>query len=203
MKNSKKPNSQFTTGKLPANLTSMLPDPKAADRELDELERSIMLLKRDYEVFFTGSSKRPPMDAHNRVKKNIKIFQSLQGLPYAQRFRYSSLVARFNTFSDLWNKQLRLKEEGRFGAHQAGTKLKSAAPTNSKENSKQFEKIYQDYLKSREMTGERRSKVDFDNFSSLLAKQRNALLQKFSCKDVTFYVTVENGRTKLKARPVK
>jgi hypothetical protein len=181
----------------------MLPDPKVADRELDELERSIMLLRRDYEVFFTGSSKRPPTDAHQRLSKNIKRFQSLQGLPYAQRFRFNSLVARFNTFLDHWNKQLRLKEEGRLFASRAAIKAKAAPPTNLKENNKQFETVYQDYLKSRQTTGERSSNVNFDNFSSLLAKQRDALIQKFSCKDVRFYVTVENGRTKLKARPVK
>lgn len=45
--------------------------------------------------------------------------------------------------------------------------------------------------------------MNYDGFAQLLSKQREALMSKFNCKDVKFYVTVEDGKTKLKAKPVK
>src|SRR5437763_6480289 len=88
-------------------------DLKQVEKEIDDLERAITLLKRDYEIFFAGGAKQPPNDAREKLERSIKRMGVLQGLNYALRFRYNSLVARFNSYQDLWNKQLRAKEEGR------------------------------------------------------------------------------------------
>src|SRR5437762_584169 len=88
-------------------------DPKQIEKEIDQIERGIGLLKREYEIYFAGGAKLPPNDSRDKLDRAIKRIGALQGLNYALRFRYSSLVARFNSYQDLWNKQLRAKEEGR------------------------------------------------------------------------------------------
>lgn len=174
-------------------------DPKKVDRELDDFEKGIMLLKREYEIFLAGASKRPPTESRNRLQNSSKHLQSLQGISYAQKFRYGALQSRLSTYSDLWNKQMRLKEEGKQAQHSAVKPKQHPSPKREQP----YEKIYKDYLSARESSGEQRSILNYDGFSDLLKKQREALMHKFQCKDVQFYVSVENGRTKLKARTVK
>lgn len=183
----------------------MAEDPKGFERELDSLENSINLLKREFEKYFGGGSKKPPTDDQAKLEKAIKRYFGASGLNYAQRFRWNSLVARFNSYNELWNKQLRLKEEGKY---QTGTPGQTPvhAPKHHVERhppENPLEKVYKDYIATRAKTGEGAPPLNFEGFSQLLAKQREALISKFHCKDVNFYVTVEDGKAKLKAKPKK
>src|SRR6188474_1241263 len=86
------------------------------DNELDELERAIAQLKRDFEMYFCGVVKQPPIDSRTKLDKIIRKQGQNTSFSYAQRFRFTTLSARFNTYQDLWSKQLKAKEEGKFAA---------------------------------------------------------------------------------------
>jgi hypothetical protein len=45
--------------------------------------------------------------------------------------------------------------------------------------------------------------MDIQKFSKLIDSQRDALKKKYGCKDVEFYIAVEEGKTRLKAKPLK
>jgi hypothetical protein len=184
----------------------MAEDPKEFDRQLDQLENGIVLLKREVEIYLAGASKKPPTDSQAKLDKAIKRYYGAQGLSYAQRFRYNTLLAKFNSYNELWNKQLRLKEEGRLpiGAPVPSpppARAPHRPPAHAPENP--MERVFKDYIRTRETTGEGSPQMNFDGFAQILAKQREALIGKYHCKDVQFYVTVEDGKTKLKARPLK
>jgi hypothetical protein len=57
------------------------------------------------------------------------------------------------------------------------------------------------YLEARQACGQ--GAVDSQKVSALLDKQRDALREKYGCKDVKFRVVVESGKTKLKATPIR
>ena len=181
---------------------------KQIEKELDDLDMALTLLKRDYEVYFSGGSKLPPNEAHKRVENLVRKYSRLTSLNYAQRFRYNSIQARFQSYLDLWNKQMRFKEEGRTpsgGVIQVQEKPKKAprkSATAVDAQANHFQKVFNEYLKSREKMGENASNVTFEKFSEQLSKQRQAILERYQCKDVQFYVAVEQGKTKLKAKPV-
>jgi hypothetical protein len=195
----------------------MAADPKQIEQELDRLEKSITLLKRDFEIYFAGASKTPPTDQRDKLDKVIKKMATSQGMSYAQRFKYNSIISRFTSYLDLWNKQLRLKEEGRSPSRVTGLttearramELAGQKPVTKQEEGTRemptdpFAKIYTQYLQTREEVGEGASNMTFDGFVKVVTKQREAILEKFHCKDVEFYVSVEQGHTKLKARPIK
>ena len=181
-------------------------DPKQLDRELDDLEMALTLLKRDYEIYFSGGTKLPPLDAHRKVEVRIRRYGGNTSLNYAQRFRYNNITARFHSYVDLWNKQMRYKEEGRTpsgGVLQVEKPAKERRKTTVDAEANQLQKLYNDYLKSREQTGEQLTGMTFDKFSDQLTKQRAMIVDRFKCADVQFYVAVEQGKTKLKAKPVK
>src|SRR5688500_9365821 len=129
-------------------------DTKQVDRELDELESSLTLLKRDYEIYFSGGSKLPPNEAHRKVECRIRQYAGITALNYAQRFRYNNLTARFHAYVDLWNKQLRYKEEGRTPSGSviqiAEKSKKERRKTTTDATASQFQNLFNDFLKSRE-----------------------------------------------------
>jgi len=184
-------------------------DNKQIEDELDNIETAVTLLKRDYEIYFSGGAKLPPYSAHRKVENLIRRFSSLTSLSYAQRFRYNNINARFNTYVDLWNKQMRYKEEGRTpsgGVIQSATAVKpdrQLRKANVDVEATQHQSLFNEYLKSREKLGETTTGVSFEKFSSQLSKQKQAIMDKYQCRDVEFYVSVEQGKTKLKAKPLK
>ena len=182
-------------------------DSKQIEKNLDELDNSITALKREYDIFFSGGSKTLPLSSQRKIEKTIKRYSNLVGLSYAHRFRYNTIVARFNTYLELWNKQMRMKEEGRtptggLVVQQAENKQKgSTAEPDTGDN--KLKNLFQEYVRTRQQTGEGAPKLNFQGFCQLITKQKEAIVQKYNCKDVDFYVKVEDGRAKLKARPVK
>lgn len=85
------------------------------DIELDlvQLERAMRELQIDWEKFFGGVDKRPPLDQRSRVEALLRRYASAEIRNATLRFRYQGLQARYNVFNELWNKKLRALEEGR------------------------------------------------------------------------------------------
>ena len=80
---------------------------------------------------------------------------------------------------------------------------KTKHPPKIADTEKPIERIFQEYVSAREKTGEAVSAVTFQKFEKQLNEQRQSLINKFQCKDIEFYVSVEDGKTKLKAKAVK
>jgi hypothetical protein len=179
---------------------------KQIERELDDLDTSLTLLKRDYEIYFSGGAKLPPLEAHRKVENQIRKNSRNTELNYAQRFRFNNITARFHAYVDLWSKQMRQKEEGRTPSGpvlHVPQKSKREGKKSVEKQANHFQKIYNDYLKCREKTGEKATALTFEKFSEQLSRQRQTILERYQCKDVEFSVAVEQGKTKLKAKPVK
>jgi phosphoribosylaminoimidazolecarboxamide formyltransferase / IMP cyclohydrolase len=84
------------------------------DEEMARLEDNIRRLKIEYEVYFNGSSKRPPRDTVFRVESALKKFANeASDLSIGQRFKFNQLVQRYAVQNDLWRRKLKEKEEGR------------------------------------------------------------------------------------------
>jgi len=184
---------------------------KDLERELEQLDLALTTLKRDFEIYFAGGLKLPPLEAQRKIERAIRKYSAMTNLNYAQRFRYNNLSARFNSYADLWNKQMRIKEEGRTPSG-AVIQIPVAAPAKEKKSGKRasgdseaatYQKLFNEYLQSREKTGEIASGVSFEKFSQQLVKQKETIVGRYQCKDVEFYVAVEQGKTKLNAKPLK
>ncbi len=100
------------------------------EEDLAIIERSIRELQIDWEKFFSGLERRPPTDAKARLEALIRKHTGVEVRNNTLRFRYQTLVARYATFSELWNKRLRALEEGRNvrGVRIPGAAAAAAAP---------------------------------------------------------------------------
>ena len=86
--------------------------------DLDTIERSIRRLQIDWDKFFGGLDRKPPYELRIKLEALLRQYAHTEIRNSTERFRYQGLTARYNILSELWNKRLRAKEEGRtFGAH--------------------------------------------------------------------------------------
>lgn len=83
------------------------------EREMQHLEAEIKRLEAEYNMFFAGRLPRLPWETRSRVEALIKRYDREPMTNTAQRFRFATLQSKFQSFVDLWEKQLRAREEGR------------------------------------------------------------------------------------------
>jgi hypothetical protein len=83
----------------------------SVDQEILRLEDSIRKLKIDFEIYFNGATKRPPLEARARLESQIKRIADDRTLTYAQRYKLSSLVSRFTSYRELWRRALKARGE--------------------------------------------------------------------------------------------
>lgn len=89
-------------------------DPEEAvsfDKQLSRLEDDIRKLKIEFDIFFNGNSKRPPLEARARLEALVRRLSDNRRMSYAQRYQLSMLVSRYTSFRELWRRMLRLKGE--------------------------------------------------------------------------------------------
>ena len=91
----------------------MPPRPSEFDQEMTQLEAEIKRLEAEYNMFFAGRLPRLPWETRARVEKLVKRYDRTPMKNTAQRFRFATVQTRFVKFCELWERNLRAKEEGR------------------------------------------------------------------------------------------
>ena len=79
------------------------------DKQLLRMEDDIRKLKIDFDIFFNGATKRPPLEARARLESNLKRISDDRALTYAQRYRLSSIIARYTSYRELWRRNLKAR----------------------------------------------------------------------------------------------
>src|SRR5689334_9949479 len=79
------------------------------DQQLTRMEDDIRKLKVEFDIFFNGGSKRPPLEARARLDALMKRLSDNRNLTYAQRYLFNTLTARFVSYRELWRRNLKAK----------------------------------------------------------------------------------------------
>jgi hypothetical protein len=197
--------------------------------DLDTIERLIRRLQIDWDKFFGGLERKPPYDVRIKLEGLLRLYANSEIRNSTERFRYQSLTARYSILSELWNKRLRAKEEGRaFGAHGLRAEVLppapppppaaeppppvSAAPAarpeseirvkNPERDVAAVQALYQRFLAERRRTGETAG-VKYESFQKLIGQQTQRLLAEKGGQAVDFRLETKDGRVSLKAKVVK
>ena len=92
-----------------------MPEPSNIQRDLELLTGELHRLEVEYNLFFGGRLPRPPWETRRRVETIIKRWDRGHIETGVDRFRFSTLQSRYATFADLWDREMRAREEGRAG----------------------------------------------------------------------------------------
>ncbi|MFO0563794.1 MAG: MXAN_5187 C-terminal domain-containing protein [Polyangiales bacterium] len=79
---------------------------------LDELETRLDRLRALYEQYFTGIEKAVPAVQHKDVERRIQTLRKASLRNTAQRFRFQTLIQKYTTYLQYWQRILRRIEEG-------------------------------------------------------------------------------------------
>ncbi|MHB8798051.1 MAG: MXAN_5187 C-terminal domain-containing protein [Thermoanaerobaculia bacterium] len=85
------------------------------ERELAFLDRNITALRVEYERFFGGELRRPPVQSRRTIEDVLRRAGNAEVEKAAERFRLQSLQSRYNSFVEIWDRRMRAKEEGTTG----------------------------------------------------------------------------------------
>jgi len=185
------------------------------EEQLIRLEDDIRKLKVEFDIYFNGSSKRPPYDTKGRVETLIKRLADERHLAYAQRYQYNSLVARYTSFRDLWRRTIQDREEGRGAAALRSPirKEKVAAPATEERTTfvcadartdvPTVKNLYDTLVEAKRRCGERVDDFSFSQFHRMLAEKTEALKERLGCERVCYSVQLEDGRVQFKAKADK
>jgi len=180
------------------------------DEQLTRLEDDIRRLRVEFDIFFNGAAKRPPYDTKGRVETLLKRLGDDRTLTFAQRYRYSSLAARYNAFRDLWRRTMQGREEGRDAASAARASAKqetvaSVTPVSfvcadAHKEVGVVKDLYNSLLEAKQKCGESTEGLSFPQFHRLIASKSDGLKERHGCNQITFSVSVENGHVSFKAK---
>lgn len=173
---------------------------------LDQLGRDIQQLRVDFERFFNGALPFPPDELRGRVQAQIRQLRGMTNLATAvDTFRLGDMEARFNSYNELFNRRVRDNEEGRHPA------ARPAPPPASRRYDPEQGIVFGDRIDPQAAealyqglaaTPGEGPRFDLDSFQTYLARQVNAIREKTGCAQVQFRLAAEDGKIKLKARPV-
>ena len=180
------------------------------DEQLTRLEEDIRRLKVEFDIYFNGASKRPPYDTKGRVDTLLKRLADDRSLSFAQRYRYNSLTARYNSFRDLWRRTIQGREEGKdpASAARATSKINESQDTEAvsfvcADAHKEVETVkhlYESLMEAKQRCGEPIEGFSFPRFHRLIASKADGIKDRSGSAKVTFSVAIEGGHVSFKAR---
>lgn len=193
------------------------------DDELDKLEEEIRKLKNKYDQFFTGIIKVPPSFERHQVEALIHELNKQNMRDNTRRFRFNTMLSRFNQFRELWGRRLREREEGPldFRRRQAAMAADPVAPPppppparvtsggadpyvkmTPGSNGEQIQRLHDEIEREHQKMG-KASNVTMEQLTRMIQQQSDVVRQKYNVKTVAFRVETVDGKVKLKAKPLQ
>lgn len=196
-------------------------DQKDQERALQALDVELKRLEHEYTLFFAGRLPRPPAETRTRVDGMFRRLDLAQFNTSGLRFRFQSLQARYASFVDLWDRNLRAKEEGRIAplVRSRGPRVeppepasqpvarasRASAPTtvafrDPSSEPEKLQALYEAVSEARRGAGE--DAVSYQKFARLVADQVQRI-QRSGISEVAFRVSVKDGKVNLTAKAKK
>ena len=201
------PDSSRRPGLPTAGAGSLPADRQRVEIALERLSSDLKTLRVDYERFFSGALPTPPEDLRQRINQELRELRGANLPGVAENFRLGSLEAQFNSYHEVYGRRLRDAEEGRSIRKRepappaarydprAGIALGPGLETGAREAVEAlFRGLYQ-------QSG-RPPAADLETFHAYLVQQLATIRQRTGCTEVQFRVATEDGKLKLKAKPL-
>lgn len=179
----------------------------AEDLTILELQLKELIIR--YEHYFVGLEKREPLPLMSSVEKLVRRYSGVRINNTMHKYKYTTLVARLNTYREHWNRTLRLIEDGKYSRDRFIRDLhlrqKDNGPVHHEESPKppprdpELERIFFELLEARKACHLPVDKLSIELVEATIAKSRAALVTRLGTSDLVFRVVVEDGKPKIKA----
>jgi len=170
--------------------------------------RSFKMLEREYEQWFSGALPTPPWDTQRRCENIVKEYNRNPPRNLSEQSIFAMHQAKFNTYMEMWNRRMRLKEEGRLPTGREERSKRIAKPPGPPDGGggsgdDHYRKVFDSYVAAKQQAGEATEKLKYESFKKALAKQADQLRSSRGIENVNFGVSIKNGKVSVVARKKK
>jgi hypothetical protein len=174
--------------------------------DMARLQKHFKLLEREYEQWFSGALVKPPWETKKIVEDIVRKYNQNPPRSVSEQSIFSMHQAKFNTYNEMWNRRMRLKEEGRLptGREERSKRVAGSPSDRARESSDDpLKQVFDSYVAAKAKLGEATGKLQYESFRKTLEKQAVQLRESRGFKDVNFGVSVKNGKVSVVAKPKK
>ena len=180
--------------------------------DLPQLERLLNDLITRYEQYFIGLEKREPLPLLGEMEKIVRRYATTPITNTMYKHKYQTLVARFNTYREHWNRIVRLIEEGKYSRdrfigelhkRQGSPAISTRTAVEPPQRDSELERVYHEFREARKACNLPVDKLSRDLVAATIEKSKPALSARLGTDDLTFRVVIENGKPKIKAKQRK
>ena len=193
------------------------------DDELDKLEEDTRKGKNKYDQVFRGIAKVPPIQDRRNIEIYIYELGKLKMRDNARRFRYNTLLSRYNQLREMWSRKMREREEGPLDFRRRQALMSAPAPpppaapppprvtspepdpyvkvspeSNGEELLRLFDEIQKEHLKMGRLPT-----ITIEQLEQMVQKQSEVVRSRYKVNSVAFRVETVDGKVKLKAKPLQ
>ena len=177
------------------------PHPLSVSQRIDRLGSKVHRLQVEYRRFLNGAVEVPPERLHSEIQTELRRLrgENLKGVE--ENLRLSNLEAKLASYTEMFGRRLREQEEGRRTERQVSERPPDAergVVVGDEADPEAVETLYRGLQGSGQ-----RPRFDLDSFRTYLERQAEGIRRKTGCAQVVFRIAEEEGKTKLKARPVR
>lgn len=174
---------------------------KKLEREIDRLAARIQKFRVDSQRFFAGDLALPPDEMREKITAELRRLRGSGLKGAAASFRLGSLEAQFQSHLDLFGRRLKAREQG---AASAAARADTAATPDpekgvilgKKDSAAAVETLFKGLY-------QRNPQMDLERFRAYIHRQAETIRAKTGCSEIQFRIAVQDGKTKLKAKPVR
>ncbi len=186
---------------------------------LKDLEVRLQQLDVKWRLFFMGNKDQryPPEKETEDLARDIRQFPTQHPLRASHQFKHANLAYRFNMMRERWNKWMRvLEERGRQAVMQAmgihgprvyGPAIQRTPPARPATETRRpvaspagpYERVVREFEAAVVQTG-KHARVDRRKLVAQLRQLESSLRKKVGDRPIEFYVTIEKGKPRIRAR---
>ena len=168
------------------------------------LEMKINKLRIEFDQYFGGLIKIPPFKLQDEIKRILRTYGTRKIHNTSLNFRYKNLVGRYVTYENMWQRHMRLVNEGTLKRGAGFSQVNGAKKKNSgSSNESPAEKLFKDLMQAKSGLKQDTSDIKVQNLQAMIEKQTAAIKAKYKCSSVEYKVVTEAGKAKVKAVPKK
>ena len=194
-----------------------------------QLEDTLRKLKTQYDLFFAGARKVPPNVERKKFDILMREMAGEHIRDNALRFRFTSIVSKYNRFIELWGRQMREREEGPLEYQRRKEALSrpveeaatsdsppsrpAATPVTSdtadsyvrlarSENGAAIQQLHMQIAAAQKELGKENA-MTVEQVAAMVTKQAEALRERYRVETIAFRVETVDGKVKLKAKPIQ
>jgi len=168
-------------------------------RELDDIQQQMKELEIRYEQYFAGVEKREPINERKTIARKLRHYVNRRIVWTDMKFRCQGMMSRFASYSQYWDRILRLMDEGKYHRHTA--KLNKPTTANpqqqaaTKENEAQ--RLQRELAEARQACG-LKGAPSAAKVAEFLDAQKEKIRERYGDRNIVFSVDASEGKPRIK-----